>query len=169
MSLLDELSKRDKDWRRLALKICGCPETAHDLVQEMYLKIYNQENIRPFENRSHESVYVYRTLKSIWIDQNRTKHEYTTNDPDVFTNLEKYVKDDDILEFRKHINTVLNQMDLVDREVLLWTHQYSLRETAEILNELPFGKVSYFWVYQRKKEAMKIFKELLNEYGIDEL
>lgn len=165
--MLRELSKRDKDWRRLALKICGCEETAHELVQEMYLKMHEQTTLKPFQNRNHESVYVYRVMKSIFINQNRANKEYPSADPEIWNGLDRYAKDEDLLEFRRHVNEVLDQMDMVDREVLLLTHEHSLRECEEIMNDLPFGRVSYNWFFRRKKEALELFKELFKESGIE--
>ena len=40
--MLEELSKRDNEWRRMALSICGNKMLADDLVQQMYLRVHKQ-------------------------------------------------------------------------------------------------------------------------------
>ena len=62
--MLLELSKKDKLWREIAFKICGNRNKADDLVQEMYLKLYNQK-------KQINSGYIYATLRSIFIDEIR--------------------------------------------------------------------------------------------------
>ena len=40
--MLEELCKRDDEWRKIALKICGDKNIADDVVQQMYISIYDQ-------------------------------------------------------------------------------------------------------------------------------
>ena len=40
--MLLELSKKDKKWRHIALKLCGNKDLADDIVQEMYLKLHDK-------------------------------------------------------------------------------------------------------------------------------
>ncbi len=43
-----ELSKKDKKWRHIALKLCGNKELADDIVQDMYLKLHDKEDLKDF-------------------------------------------------------------------------------------------------------------------------
>ena len=65
MSILQEICKGHCKWVRMAQKFDY--ENAEDLVQEMYLKIYN---LNPTEVNE---VYIYRTIKSIFIDDYKKK------------------------------------------------------------------------------------------------
>lgn len=65
MSVLQEICNRHSKWVRMAQKFDY--DNAEDLVQEMYLKIHN---LNPTEVNE---VYIYRTIKSIFIDDYKKK------------------------------------------------------------------------------------------------
>ena len=65
MSILHEICKGHIKWVRMAQKFDY--DNAEDLVQEMYLKIYN---LNPIEVNE---VYIYRTIKSIFVDDYKKK------------------------------------------------------------------------------------------------
>ena len=65
MSILLEICNRHSKWVRMAQKFDY--DNAEDLVQEMYLKIYN---LNPTEVNEF---YIYRTIKSIFIDDYKKK------------------------------------------------------------------------------------------------
>lgn len=65
MSALQEICNRHSKWIRMAQKFDY--DNAEDLVQEMYLKIHN---LNPTEVNE---VYIYRTIKSIFLDDYRKK------------------------------------------------------------------------------------------------
>lgn len=56
-------------------------------------------------------------------------------------------------EMRKRIDNILNELGLFDREILLHTHEKSLRKTGEELL-MSYGKVHY-----RKLQALEKFLE----------
>ena len=65
MSILHEICNRHSKWIRMAQKFDY--DNAEDLVQEMYLKIHN---LNPTEVNE---VYIYRTIKSIFLDEYKKK------------------------------------------------------------------------------------------------
>ena len=65
MSILQEICKGHSKWVRMAQKFDY--ENAEDLVQEMYIKLYN---LNPTEVNE---VYIYRTIKSIFVDDYKKK------------------------------------------------------------------------------------------------
>lgn len=65
MSILQEICKGHSKWVRIAQKFDY--DNAEDLVQEMYLKIYAKN---PTEVND---VYIYRTIKSIFVDDYKKK------------------------------------------------------------------------------------------------
>ena len=65
MSILQEICKGHSKWVRMAQKFDY--DNAEDLVQEMYLKIHN---LNPTEVNE---VYIYRTIKSIFVDGYKKK------------------------------------------------------------------------------------------------
>jgi RNA polymerase sigma factor (sigma-70 family) len=60
MSLL-ELSKKDSYWRSIALKICRNKFMADDIVQEMYLKLCNND-------KDKNDFYVIIVMRNIFLD-----------------------------------------------------------------------------------------------------
>ena len=72
--MLEELAKKDKYWRQTAFYICKDNNLAHDLVQEMYLKLAdNKKQINDF--------YVILTIKNLFIDYCRkSRKEIYYND-----------------------------------------------------------------------------------------
>lgn len=65
MSVIQEICNRHSKWVRMAQKFDY--DNAEDLVQEMYLKIYN---LNPTEVNEF---YIYRTIKSIFLDDYKKK------------------------------------------------------------------------------------------------
>lgn len=65
MNILQEICKGHGKWVRMAQKFDY--DNAEDLVQEMYLKIHN---LNPTEVNE---VYIYRTIKSIFVDDYKKK------------------------------------------------------------------------------------------------
>ena len=65
MSILLEICDRHSKWVRMAQKFDY--DNAEDLVQEMYLKIHN------LDPNEVNDVYIYRTIKSIFIDEYKKK------------------------------------------------------------------------------------------------
>ena len=118
----------------------------------MYLKIYK---VQP---KKINKWYVYRTLSTLYIDKIRKRKE-TISIEQLF-NLEDKQSDKDILEFRKIMTTALEELQLFDCEILLHTHEKSLRKTEDELG-IQFTKLHYW-----KKNAMK---KLHNTRTIQEL
>ena len=158
--MLEELAKRDKEWRKLAFSICKDKHQADDLVQEMYLRLHDKKFILT-------PVYVYLTIKSIFLDGIRKKR---TINNELIIQLEEECKDDDLLERRKHLNKILDKLDLPDREALLMTSEMSLRDCADSINEIPIegiGKVTNMWFHHRRKAALEKLRALLKENDIE--
>ena len=65
MNILHEICKLHSKWVRMAQKFDY--DNAEDLVQEMYIKLYN---LNPTEVNE---VYIYRTIKSIFVDDYKKK------------------------------------------------------------------------------------------------
>lgn len=144
--MLEELSKFDSDWRKIALKICGCKQLADDLVNDMYLKMHE---LKPKSfNRHYISYSIYHQFlnykkqneKTISIEQYHFKN-YTDN----------------TLEIRKRVNEILDELGIIDREILLHTHEKSLRDTSKELF------MSHTKLHYKKQIALE---KLLNTNGV---
>jgi DNA-directed RNA polymerase specialized sigma24 family protein len=92
--ILDELAKKDAQWRKMAFQICKDKDLADELVQEMYLKLaYNTNLIK--------DGYIYTVLRNLFYD-------YTKSNKDIlidFSNIEiidtEYVEPVDYFQLMK--------------------------------------------------------------------
>lgn len=153
--MLEELSKRDKEWRNLAFVICRDKQLADDLTQEMYLKFYRN----PKEKIDDSCIFF--TLTNLFRDylrKNKRKNECDFDD-----SIKLNIDDDTILEKRKYMSEILDKLSFVDREILLLTSEYSLRDCAKLMNDLPFNEVSYQWFHHRRKKGLEKLKIIINE------
>ncbi len=144
--MLNELAKQNNLWYSYALKICKCEHLANDLVQEMYIKLSNQD-------KEVNKSFVYLTLKSIFINQKKKeKHIFTDN---LCDSIFKDNNESNINE-RNEALDLIKDLNFVEREVLLLTHNSSLRALAKEI-DVPWHVLRY-----KKKQALD---KLKNKYG----
>ena len=98
MSILHEICKGHSKWVRMAQKFDY--DNAEDLVQEMYIKIHN---LNPTEVNE---VYIYRTIKSIFVDGYKKKKILTVplNGKEAYNVEDDYNEDADFSNFRNSAN-----------------------------------------------------------------
>ncbi|CAB4153368.1 sigma70-ECF, RNA polymerase sigma factor, sigma-70 family [uncultured Caudovirales phage] len=65
MKQLEKLAKNHKQWVSIA-KSFGAGELSEDVVQDMYLKVYNNKHTKDIS-----SAYIWLTLRSVYIDKVR--------------------------------------------------------------------------------------------------
>jgi len=68
--MLEKLAENHKKWVAIAYKFCNCKETANDIVQDMYLKMYDM-------NKEVDEGYIYFVIRSIFIESKRKQKEFT--------------------------------------------------------------------------------------------
>ena len=119
MQQLSELSELDTYWRNLAFTICGCPLLADDLVQDMYLKIY--ERNPPKWNKR----YVYRTIHNLFIDELRRTKKQTTLD---YIEVSTDPTDSDCIELL--MQKALDSLDADTAKATMINMDYTVRSSA---------------------------------------
>ena len=145
--MLQELAKLDSEWRKIATKICGDKDIADDMVQEMYLKMHK---LQPkYWNKHYISYAIYHLFLNHVKQKNKT----------VYLDDVLYVDTDEcnLTGDRLRIIEVLNEMSIIDKEVLLITHEKSLRDASKDLF------MSHMTLHNKKKKA---FERLLETNGI---
>jgi len=132
--MLEQLAKRDKDWRKMAYQICGDRMTADDLVQDMYLKFAN------YTNEMNE-YYVFFAIRSIHINNlKKRKIETVSNEIENLTiNDEPYCFENDFL--KELILKEVNDLPYFERETLKVSQIISQRELAR-QSEIPFETIN---------------------------
>jgi len=84
--MLEELAKKDAQWRKMAFQICKDKDLADELVQEMYLKLYNNTNLI-------KDGYIYTVLRNLFYDYAKQQKDVIVD----FSNIE-ILDDGDYIE-----------------------------------------------------------------------
>ena len=118
--MLEELCKRDKDWRRMAFHICKSKDIADDIVQDMYIKFSNY-------NKPINEYYIFFALKSIFLDylrKEKTKVELNEN----LCNFDEYDFEQD--KIKELALEKVKQLPYFEKELLTVTQEISQRQLA---------------------------------------
>jgi DNA-directed RNA polymerase specialized sigma24 family protein len=83
--MLKELAKKDAQWRKMAFQICKDKDLADELVQEMYLKLYQNTNLI-------KEGYIYTVLRNLFYDYTKTQKDIIVD----FSNIE--IEDTEYIE-----------------------------------------------------------------------
>jgi DNA-directed RNA polymerase specialized sigma24 family protein len=84
--ILEELAKKDAVWRKMAFQICKDKDLADELVQEMYLKLYQNTNLI-------KEGYIYTVLRNLFYDYTKQQKDLIVD----FSNIE-ILDDGDYIE-----------------------------------------------------------------------
>lgn len=143
--MLEELCKRDKDWRRMAFHICKSKDLADDIVQDMYIKFSNY-------NKSLNEYYVFFALKSIFLDylrKEKTKVELNEN----LCNFDEYDFEQD--KIKELALEKVKQLPYFEKELLTVTQEISQRQLARETD------ISFIVINQTiKKTKQQLWEEL---------
>jgi DNA-directed RNA polymerase specialized sigma24 family protein len=120
MSLL-ELSKKDSYWRSIALKICRNKFMADDIVQEMYLKLCNND-------KDKNDFYVIIVMRNIFLD--------TIKKDKMFLDVDNYdFKDTDItFEIDDNEKELIEGLKWYEKELIEMSYDKSFHEIQRELN-----------------------------------
>ena len=69
--MLEKLAENHKKWIAIAYNMCKCKDKANDIVQDMYIKMYEL-------NKSVDDGYIYFVIRSIFIEEKRKQKEFPT-------------------------------------------------------------------------------------------
>jgi len=129
--MLEELCKRDKEWRKMAFHFCKSKELADDIVQDMYLKFSNY-------NKPINDHYIFFALKTIFLDYLRIDKRIQTINIDLFPfevqkkiceiNYDFYDYDTDYLKELTLIK--VKELPYFERELLIESQKVSQRQLA---------------------------------------
>lgn len=123
--MLEELAKKNKKWLNMAFNLCGCEDYSKDLVQEMYVKVYDIHQKNPDTKIKDVYIWVvmYNTLKD------KYKHEQKNQKVSLEFALNVAIKDK-IVEFDDIETMYLNrakEFRYLDRGLLLESYDKGLR------------------------------------------
>ena len=157
MNILHEICKGHSKWVRMAQKFDY--DNAEDLVQEMYLKIHN---LNPTQINE---VYIYRTIKSIFVDDYKKKKILTAP----LNGKEAYNIEDD---YNEDADFQISEIPLTCTELLVVqklygyttenadTLQITVHKGKSLLSISKELNLSYMVLYR----ALKTAKKKIHEY-----
>jgi RNA polymerase sigma factor (sigma-70 family) len=142
MSILDELSKKDKEWRKAAYVICKDKMLADDLVQDMYFKLMNRTKWNDY--------FVFITLRNLFLDHLRKQKDIRIEELHYIEDRTEVFEPDD--EEQKILDA-FDKLDWVQKELLLErANGMSLRDIQKRYN------INYGYTYRETTKAKDIIK-----------
>jgi DNA-directed RNA polymerase specialized sigma24 family protein len=158
MEILEKLFKKHKTWCDI-VKSFGCnPDTAEDIVSEMYVKIgrlvEGGKDISFGDDVNY--FYIFRTLTSIFLDYKRRESKTGMIGLD---ELEHDIADNEEVEYQEKYDRVLEglaELYWYDRKV------YEIIESGESISELSRKtNISYYSLYNTYKKVKHYLKSKL--------
>ena len=155
MEILEKLFARHKDWCNI-VESFGCnPDTAEDVVQEMYLKIgklvAKGKDISFGDDVNH--FYIFRTLTTLFLDHKRKDNRSGEVLEDIEAEQDEEV--DYSVKYQKILDA-LEELYWYDRKV------FEIVENGESISELSRKtNISYYSLYNTYKKVKKYLKSKL--------
>lgn len=118
--MLEELAKKDTYWRQIAFNICKDRYLADDLVNDMYLKLADNE-------KANSDWYVIIVIRNLFIDSTKQKKELSIDEVTTKESNSYFEIDDNELE-------LIEGLKWWERELLELSFDHSLRELGDKLN-----------------------------------
>ena len=131
--MLELLAKKDNYWRQIAYKICKDKYLADDIVNDMYLKLADNE-------KAKNDFYVVIVIRNLFIDTTKERKYITIDEnftKEVSTN---YELDDNELQ-------LIDSLEWWERDLIELSHDYSLRELGKKLN------INYAFIHRTIKRV----------------
>ena len=159
VNVLEILAKDHSKWLRISRSF-GLNEDAEDLVQNMYLKIYEwkgkYDKTLMYNEKEVNHYFVFLVLRNLFLDQCKTKkNKVPLND-----NLTDKSKNDLTIEYKEKLNEVKREIEswhLYDRKIyeLLYQEGYSMLELSKKTG------IDYYNIYRTKKKIVKLINQKL--------
>jgi hypothetical protein len=138
--MLEQLSKKDTLWRQIAFNICKCRDTADELTNTMYLKLYDYGT--PVEKLTDG--YVGLTLYNLFIDKCKQKKNASI---DNFYYLEDKVTDTTFSDEDLEILSKANELSWWKRQLIIESYDKNPRQIEREFN------INYNYVYRHTIKA----------------
>lgn len=82
--MLDKLAQRHNEWLKLAFKICKNTEYSKDLVQDMYIKIYNSGK----EFDEINECYIYFIMRNQFLNEIKEEKRFVDVDVNILNEVD---------------------------------------------------------------------------------
>lgn len=150
--MLEKLAKDDSKWRQIALMITsGHKDIADDIVNEMYLRRYDNDRGQPITD-----YYVILTMKSIFLNQKKTNRLINVEEVRNINIIERY----EITDQDKELLDRYNNLSFTEKELIELSYDHSLRDIQK-----KYG-INYGYAHNViTKARKKVLQNRINEYN----
>ncbi len=133
---LEILARHDEDWKRI-VRSFGHSEYYDDIVQDFYMKVYNNKVVKVIENNQPNKVYCWVILRNLYFDYHRLNKEHINID------LIRDLVQEDHMELKRKWEKVYNTEEETKKDfhwfdLMLWqlytTTDLSMRDIARDTN-----------------------------------
>lgn len=118
--MLVELSQKDSEWRRIALKICGNKQLADDIVQEMYIKLSTSTH------KKLNTSYVSACLYHLYINEVRGSKKITELNPNIYKETFEGLDD--------RQKNIIDSLPWYQKQIMLHHQNLSIRQIESKFN-----------------------------------
>jgi len=140
--MLEELAKKDKKWREIALKICKGKDLADEIVNRMYLRLYDRN---PDKDKLTD-YYVIATIRNLFIDHCKERKHVSIESlyylPDEQT--DKTFSDEEL----EIILIANDKLKWWEKQLLIESYDKSLRQIEKEFN------INYQFVNRHNKKSI---------------
>ena len=161
MGELENIFKKHKDWVDI-VQTFGCNiETAEDLVQEMYIKIQlkiNEGLDISFGDDDINHIYVFKTLRSLFLDLKRKEKNIYLESEDLLEDVESDFSLNNFDKVYDQVKEELNKMYWYDKKIFeLIDNGKSIAKLSRETN------ISYYSLYNTYRKVIEKLKQNLWE------
>ena len=146
--MLEQLAKKQDKWIKMSLSLCQDVDQAKDIVQEMYIKMYDISQKNP-ETKIRD-VYVWVVMYNMVKDDYNLQQKYTQVPIEYALNI---AIEDETIEFDDTELMYLNrakEFRYLDRGLLLENYDKSLRTIQKEFD------INYGFVYKTLEKTRKL-------------
>ena len=143
--MLEDICKKDKKWRKIAVSICKNKTIADDLVQDMYLKVSTI-------TKDINDYYIISIIRNLWLDMCRKKK--VTIDIDNLYYLEDKQELFEPDDYELELLDKANNLKYIQKEFLEESYDRTLRQIGKNYN------TNYGFIH---RELEKSRKEVLGD------
>ena len=159
MGELEHIFKKHKDWVDI-VQTFGCNrETAEDLVQEMYIKIQlkiNEGLDISFGDDDINHIYVFKTLRSLFLDLKRKEKNIYLESDDLLEDVESDFSLNNFDKVYDQVKEELNKMYWYDKKIFeLIDNGKSIAKLSRETN------ISYYSLYNTYRKVIEKLKQNL--------
>lgn len=130
--MIEQLALKDTLWRKIALKICKDKMLSDDLVNDMYLKLYDcKKEINDF--------YVIRTIRNLFLDHIKQNNLVSI---DLFYNFEEINTKFEPDDYELSILNLVDKLPYLQNGLLKESFDLSIREIATKYKYINYGLVA---------------------------